>query len=74
MSRVLDEQAVSGMASLGTTPYLRTRARNMSHWPPSEMGSASRCAMRRPDSGSSSVSRTFSRNQLLFSTLSKNRG
>ena len=74
MSPVFREQAVSGMASLGTTPYFFTRLLNMSHCPPSPMGSVSRNDTSRPSSGSSSVSRMFSKNQLLFSSLSQKRG
>ena len=61
ISRVEEEQAVSGIASLGTTPYFSMRLQNISHWPPSFRGAVSRWAMTRPLVGSSRVSKMLSR-------------
>ncbi len=68
------ELEVSGIALFGTTPYFFTWLLNISHWPPSPIGSVSRKDTRRPFRGSSRVSRMFSRNQLDFSILSQNSG
>ena len=74
MSPVLQEHFVSGMASLGTTPYFFTRPANMSHWPPSQRGSASRNAISRSFSGSAALAMMFSKNQLERSYLSQKSG
>ncbi len=58
---VLDELSVSGMALLGTTPYLRSRLTNMFHWPPSLSRLPSNQWTVRSSAGRSAVSRIASR-------------
>ena len=64
-------EKVSGIAYLGATPYLVTRATNMSHWPPSPIGSASIWCTVRSSSARSASSIIEVRNQLAFSSLSQ---
>ena len=50
------ELSVSVIADLGTTPCFFTRAANMSHWPPSEIGLCNNQATVRSSTGWSAVS------------------
>ena len=68
---VLELEKVSGIAYLGTTPYFETRATNMSHWPPSPIGSASIWCTVRSSRSRSAISIIEVRNQLAFSSLSQ---
>ncbi len=69
---VADELSVSGIADFGTRPCLRTSATNMFHWPPSPIGSDSRCATVRSSTSRSAVSMIASRKKLARSNLSQN--
>ena len=60
------------MADFGTRPYLRTRATNMFHWPPSSAGVRMRCATVRSSTSRSTVASTCSSQKLAFSSRSQN--